>query len=124
MSTGRRRSKSFYGKEGPQLEKPGIERKSTAVDLNKIVLQATLKENIQKEIEKLKAQGEFEVPTSIDFLAVFEEHATTVLTQPKDEVKKYKYVIQIVKLSHFFFRQIRLIAQQTHTEKPSPARLY
>lgn len=95
VPAGRRRSKSFYGKENsvPTPDKPGgIERKPTSVDLQNIILRLTLKENIQKEIDKLKEAGQYTVLSQPEGLDLFEEQTSECLKQNKDEIKKFKYV--------------------------------
>jgi len=90
---GRRRSKSFYGKENSVPEKPGaIERKPTSVDLQNIILRLTLKENIQKEIDKFKEAGQYQSITQPEGVDIFEEHASECLKKNKDDIKKFRSV--------------------------------
>jgi hypothetical protein len=93
-ATGRRRSKSFYGKENsvPTPQKAGgIERKNTAVDLQSIILRATLKENISKEIDVLKLNGTYQELDEPGDLDTFEQQATEVLKKKAEEIKLMRF---------------------------------
>jgi hypothetical protein len=93
-ATGRSRSKSFYGKENsvPTPQKPGgIERKNTALDLQSIVLRATLKENISNEIAAMKENGTYEYLEDPGDLSTFEQQAVEVLEKKADEIKQMRF---------------------------------
>lgn len=100
--TGRRRSRSFYGKENAD-DPPAVVtlppraapvRKNTGVNLESIILQLTLKESISKEIERLKELGEYEDVSTLIDMEVFDEEATQTLTKYSSppEVKQFKFV--------------------------------
>lgn len=100
--TGRRRSRSFYGKENTD-DPPAVVtlppraapvRKNTGVNLESIILQLTLKESISKEIERLKELGQYEDVSTLIDVEAFDEEATQTLAKYSSppEVKQFKFV--------------------------------
>jgi hypothetical protein len=65
---------------------------NTGLNLAALVFQMTLKENIEKEIQQMQADGTYEPITTLGDVAQFDEEATEVLRKNTTvaEFKQYR----------------------------------
>lgn len=87
------------------------------MNLAAIVLQMTLKESIEREIQSMQQEGNYELLSSLGDVAVFEESATEVLRKNTSvpDFKQYRCVnpppTQLTgNISHFLFKTERRMA--------------